>query len=113
MLFSSKTEGTRISAILLSATNPRNARMNHGNIFAMEKLFFPFVLLSAVIASVPAFCAAMVRWFIYPKRSTIGTIERVRVSFTIVAKFPAVSEKAYPAATTEDVSFTAVPAQSP
>ena len=39
MLFSSKTEGTRISAILLSATNPRNARMNHGNIFAMEKLF--------------------------------------------------------------------------
>ena len=37
----------------------------------------------------------------------------VLVSLTIVAKSPAPSEKAYPAATTLDVSFTAVPAHKP
>ena len=45
--------------------------------------------------------------------STTGTIDNVRVSFTMTEKLPAASEKAYPAATTEEVSFTAVPIQSP
>ena len=40
-------------------------------------------------------------------------MERVRVSFTITAKPPAASEKAYPAATTDEVSFTAVAVHSP
>jgi hypothetical protein len=44
---------------------------------------------------------------------TVGIIDRVLVSFTIVAKSPAASEKEYPVATTDDVSFTAVPAQRP
>ena len=40
-------------------------------------------------------------------------MDKVRVSFTITEKPPAISENAYPAATTEDVSFTAVPVQRP
>ena len=44
---------------------------------------------------------------------TVGIMASVLVSFTIVAKSPAASEKAYPVATTEDVSLTAVPAQMP
>ena len=47
------------------------------------------------------------------KVTTVGMIARVLVSFTIVAKSPAASENAYPVATTEDVSLTAVPAQIP
>ena len=45
--------------------------------------------------------------------STTGTMDRVLVSLTMSEKFPAASEKAYPAATTDEVSLTAVPVQSP
>ena len=45
--------------------------------------------------------------------STTGTMDRVLVSLTMREKFPAASEKAYPAATTDEVSLTAVPVQSP
>ena len=47
------------------------------------------------------------------KTTTVGMITRVRVSLTVVAKSPAASLKAYPAATTEEVSFTAVPVHRP
>ena len=47
------------------------------------------------------------------KMMTVGIMESVRVSLTIVAKSPAVSENAYPAATTLEVSLTAVPAHKP
>ena len=40
-------------------------------------------------------------------------IMRVRVSFTMVANWPAASENAKPAATTDDVSLMAVPAHIP
>src|SRR5436190_1023318 len=45
--------------------------------------------------------------------STIGTISVVRVSLTTTACVPAACPNAYAAATTDDVSLTAVPAQSP
>lgn len=45
------------------------------------------------------------------KVKTVGIIESVLVNLTIVAKSPAPSEKAYPVATTDEVSFTAVPAE--
>lgn len=44
---------------------------------------------------------------------TIGTINNVLVSFTMVASDPARLLNAYPAATTLDVSLTEVPTQSP
>ena len=44
---------------------------------------------------------------------TVGIMASVRVSFTMVAKSPAASENAYPAATTLEVSLTAVPDHKP
>jgi len=85
---------------LLMATTARNPRINHGNIL----LIFTF---SAVCEGVSFFA------YIHEKTSTIGTIKSVLVSLTIVASRPAASENAYPAATTDDVSLTAVPIQSP
>ena len=54
-----------------------------------------------------------IRVLIREKTNTVGIIDNVRVSFTIVAKSPAASLKAYPAATTLDVSLTAVPVHNP
>lgn len=45
--------------------------------------------------------------------TTVGIKASVLVSFTIVAKSPADSEQAYPAANTDDVSLMASPDQSP
>ena len=47
------------------------------------------------------------------KIRVMGMIIRVRVSLTMVAISPAASEKEKPAATTEEVSLMAVPAQTP
>ncbi len=95
-------------ATILSGTNPvllipttiRNPRINHGNTL-------PIFTFSADCDDVFVF------EYIHEKISTIGTMKRVLVSLTIVAREPAASEKEYPAATTEDVSLTAVPIQSP
>lgn len=40
-------------------------------------------------------------------------MDRVLVNFTTTENLPATSEKAYPAATTDEVSFTAVPVHRP
>ena len=45
--------------------------------------------------------------------NTAGIMARVLVSLTMVAKSPAASLKAYPVATTLEVSLTAVPAHRP
>src|ERR1022692_3837375 len=45
--------------------------------------------------------------------AAIGSIASVRASFTIVAIWPAAGAYAYPAASTDDVSLIAVPAQVP
>lgn len=90
---------------LLINDNPKNANINQGNKDVILTLLWLVVIPSEFLALM---CALIIE-----KISTVGMIESVRVSFTIVAKSPATSLKAYPAATTLEVSFTAVPAHSP
>src|SRR5690554_4474900 len=87
---------------LLSNDMPANASINHGNKEVIFTLLQTGSLLSAL--------SALMRILINEKTITVGIMESVRVSFTIVAKFPAASLYANPAATTLDVSLTAVPA---
>lgn len=104
-----ETTSVGIENILAIIAIAKNPKMNHGKILVKLKL----VLIS--FSSFPAFMASFLFKFIWIKAKvkTVGMIESVRVSLTIVAKSPAASEKAYPVATTEDVSLTAVPAQIP
>ena len=89
--------------VIASAINPM---INHGN--SVHTLTF----FAASLPTARLFFLIVCR-LMNEKISTVGIMDSVRVSFTIVAKSPAASEKAYPAATTLDVSFTAVPAQRP
>ena len=94
---------TIVSGIIptvLRATTPKNPKINQGKMLAI----FTFSL-DPVEASFFA--------YFHEKMRTIGTINSVRVNLTIVASTPAASEKAYPAATTDDVSLTDVPTHRP
>lgn len=86
--------------MLLKVTIARKPRINHGKIL--------ITLTFSVVCADFSFFA-----YTHEKIRTIGTINSILVSLTMVAREPAASEKAYPAATTEDVSLTAVPTQSP
>ena len=83
--------------------------INQGNIFLMLK----FALMELSFWHVALASLRFRLSWINAKAMTVGIMASVLVSFTIVAKSPAPSEKAYPVATTEEVSFTAVPAQMP
>ena len=85
------------------------ATINQGKIFQRLKFAFNSLSLSPLIFASLRLRARLIK----AKIKTVGMMESVLVSFTMVAKSPAASEKAYPVATTDDVSFTAVPAQSP
>src|SRR5699024_4328949 len=78
--------------------------IKYGNIFFMSTLSFAVLI--------PLFLAFNLS-LINENIRTTGIIDKVLVSFTINEKLPAASENAYPAATTEDVSLTAVPVHSP
>lgn len=81
----------------------KKPKMNHGKVFLMLKF------MSLPVFSVLCFFSSVIA----AKNKDIGIIIVVRVSFTIVAYCPAALLKAYPAATTEEVSLTAVPAHNP
>ena len=95
---------TGMQPTLFKIANNRKPPMNQGIIFTR----FTFRPLFAAFNS---FC--FIRVPIYAKTKTVGIMAIVLVSFTIVAKSPAISENAYPEATTLAVSFTDVPAQIP
>jgi hypothetical protein len=85
----------------LSSEVAKNHSINHGNIF--DK--FKFMELSALTTDF-FFCIAI----IIENIIDIGIIRVVLVSLTMVEYSPAMLLKAYPAATTDEVSLIAVPA---
>src|SRR5699024_5805171 len=72
-----------------------------------------FILIFSLLTLLSLLSFNLTFSLIYEKINTIGTTDKVLVNFTIIAKLPATSENAYPAATTEEVSFTAVPVHNP
>ena len=94
-----------IQPMLLMMASAKNPQMNHGMTLTMLT-YFP-----SGVAACSSFC--FIRVPTKAKTRTVGMMAMVRVSFTIVAKSPAISEKAYPEATTLAVSLTDVPAQMP
>ena len=108
-LFVPETTKEGIENTLVKTDIARNPRINQGNI--LEIFTFAFNSFPSQPFAIPSFLFK--RSCIKEKMITVGMIASVRVNFTIVAKSPAASEKAYPVATTEEVSFTAVPAQMP
>jgi len=85
------------------ATITRKKMMKYGKIFFKLTDIHPLPL-SDLASSLSV---------IIEKIKTYGIMNNVLVSFTMTAVLPANSEKAYPAATTEDVSLTAVPTHKP
>ena len=102
LLISLSTEATEagMKPRLFTPHRARKPRMNHG------KTDFILTLTADGSPAASFFFTCMP---MRAKISTVGIIASVRVSFTIVAKSPACSLKASPAATTLDVSFAAVP----
>src|SRR5699024_1391903 len=94
-----------INPRLFIPTASKNNIINHGNIF--------FILIFSLLTLLSLLSFNLTFSLIYEKINTIGTTDKVLVNFTIIAKLPATSENAYPAATTEEVSFTAVPVHNP
>ena len=88
---------------LVSMDMARNPRMNHGKIEQMRTL----------TPSAWDFCFFFRCRLMAANDNTAGIMARVLVSLTMVAKSPAASLKAYPVATTLEVSLTAVPAHRP
>ena len=102
--FRAKDKDGEMNPRLFINARARNPKINHGNrdenfIFALISPFKPVAAASLRLR----------RTSINAKMITVGMMDNVRVSFTMVAKSPAASEKAYPAATTLEVSLTAVP----
>src|SRR5699024_6338564 len=96
-----------ITPRLFNMAMPTNSKMNHGNKDVKETLF-------CSVCSVPvATCFWFTLNWIQLNTKTVGIMDKVRVNLTIVAKSPAASEKAYPAATTLEVSLIAVPVHNP
>ena len=84
------TTAAGIGNTLATIDIARNPRINQGNIFAMLKFAFsslPFWLFARASLRLRRSCTKA-------KVITVGIIARVLVSFTIVAKSPAPSEKA-------------------
>ena len=103
------TAAAGMEKMLATVAIAKKPKINHGKILVSLK----FALIpSPDSAFANASLRLMFSW-ISANTTTVGMIASVRVSFTMVAKSPAASEKAYPVATTEEVSLTAVPAQSP
>ena len=108
-VFVPDTTAVGIENMLATIDIARKPRINQGNIFAILK--FAFNARPSLLCARASFFFK--RSCINAKVTTVGMMASVLVSFTIVAKSPAASEKAYPVATTEEVSLTAVPAHIP
>ena len=108
-LFVPETNSAGSATILATTDMATKPRINQGNIFLMLKLAFSS---SGFLLFFRASCFFR-RREINANVITVGMMESVLVNLTIVAKSPAPSENAYPVATTDEVSLTAVPAQIP